>query len=86
MADIFDAYPMSAAWDEMFARPGLPRPVAERPRLPRRFPHGPPTADHWPLVGPRRLRGAAMPDALFVLATIAFFALALGYAALCDRL
>jgi uncharacterized circularly permuted ATP-grasp superfamily protein len=25
MADIFDAYPMSAAWDEMFARPGVPR-------------------------------------------------------------
>jgi uncharacterized circularly permuted ATP-grasp superfamily protein len=25
MADIFDAYPMSAAWDEMFARPGTPR-------------------------------------------------------------
>jgi uncharacterized circularly permuted ATP-grasp superfamily protein len=29
MADIFDAYPMSAAWDEMFARPGLPRPAYE---------------------------------------------------------
>ena len=25
MADIFDAYPMSAAWDEMFVRPGVPR-------------------------------------------------------------
>src|SRR6266508_2129755 len=25
MADIFDAYPVSAAWDEMFARPGVPR-------------------------------------------------------------
>src|SRR3954449_4842381 len=29
MADIFDAYPMSAAWDEMFARPGVPRPAYE---------------------------------------------------------
>ena len=29
MADIFDAYPMSAAWDEMFARPGVPRPPYE---------------------------------------------------------
>src|SRR5262245_1154673 len=25
MADIFDSYPMSAAWDEMFVRPGVPR-------------------------------------------------------------
>ncbi len=25
MADIFDAYPMSEAWDEMFERPGQPR-------------------------------------------------------------
>jgi uncharacterized circularly permuted ATP-grasp superfamily protein len=25
MADIFDAYPMSGAWDEMFERPGVPR-------------------------------------------------------------
>jgi uncharacterized circularly permuted ATP-grasp superfamily protein len=29
MADIFDAYPMSAAWDEMFVRPGVPRPPYE---------------------------------------------------------
>src|SRR5918997_959756 len=29
MADIFDAYPMSAAWDEMFVRPGVPRPAYE---------------------------------------------------------
>jgi len=29
MADIFDAYPMSTAWDEMFARPGVPRPPYE---------------------------------------------------------
>jgi uncharacterized circularly permuted ATP-grasp superfamily protein len=29
MADIFDAYPMSGAWDEMFVRPGVPRPAYE---------------------------------------------------------
>ncbi|GAA1038450.1 circularly permuted type 2 ATP-grasp protein [Virgisporangium ochraceum] len=29
MADIFDSYPMSAAWDEMFVRPGVPRPAYE---------------------------------------------------------
>jgi uncharacterized circularly permuted ATP-grasp superfamily protein len=27
MADIFDSYPMAAAWDEMFERPGVPRPA-----------------------------------------------------------
>ena len=26
MADVFDAYPMAEAWDEMFAAPGQPRP------------------------------------------------------------
>jgi uncharacterized circularly permuted ATP-grasp superfamily protein len=26
MADVFDAYPMAAAWDEMFSAPGQPRP------------------------------------------------------------
>src|SRR6266498_2916375 len=29
MADIFDAYPMSEAWDEMFERPGQPRAPAD---------------------------------------------------------
>src|SRR5690348_7664789 len=29
MADIFDSYQMAAAWDEMFARPGVPRPAYE---------------------------------------------------------
>jgi uncharacterized circularly permuted ATP-grasp superfamily protein len=27
MADIFDSYQMAAAWDEMFERPGVPRPA-----------------------------------------------------------
>ena len=27
MADIFDSYQLAAAWDEMFERPGLPRPA-----------------------------------------------------------
>ena len=29
MADIFDSYSMSAAWDEMFVKPGVPRPPYE---------------------------------------------------------
>jgi uncharacterized circularly permuted ATP-grasp superfamily protein len=29
MADIFDTYSLSDAWDEMFARPGVPRPAYE---------------------------------------------------------
>jgi len=27
MADVFDQYPMADAWDEMFERPGQPRPA-----------------------------------------------------------
>src|SRR5689334_2966444 len=27
MADVFDQYPMAEAWDEMFVRPGEPRPA-----------------------------------------------------------